>query len=60
MIGLVVLFLIIALVAAFFGFGAIVQAATSIALVLFWIFLVLFLVTLILSLVNRSHRHSHR
>jgi len=47
MIGLIILFLIIAIVAAIFGFGNIVSAATSIALILFWIFLALFVIGLL-------------
>jgi uncharacterized membrane protein YtjA (UPF0391 family) len=42
-----IIFLIIALVAAVFGFGNVAAGATSIAKVLFFIFIVLFLVTLI-------------
>jgi uncharacterized membrane protein YtjA (UPF0391 family) len=45
-------FFIIAIVAAIFGFGGIVSAATGIAKVLFFIFLILFL----LSLVSGSFR----
>ena len=52
MIGLIVLFLIVAIIAAVFGFGGIVSAATNIALILFWIFLVLFVVALIWRLVT--------
>jgi uncharacterized membrane protein YtjA (UPF0391 family) len=51
MIGLIVFFLIVAIIAAIFGFGGIVSAATSIAIILFWIFLVLFIVSLIYRLV---------
>ena len=40
-------FLIIALVAAVFGFGGIAEGAASIAKVLFYIFLVLFLISII-------------
>lgn len=40
-------FFIIALIAAFFGFGNIAGAATSIAKVLFFIFLILFVLALI-------------
>lgn len=40
------LFLVIAIVAAIFGFGGIVSAAASIAKVLFFIFLILFLISL--------------
>jgi uncharacterized membrane protein YtjA (UPF0391 family) len=42
--------LVIALVAAVFGFGGIAAGAVSIARVLFGLFLVVFLVTLVLSL----------
>jgi len=42
-----VVFLVIALVAAIFGFGGIVAPAVGIAKVLFFVFLVLFLVSLI-------------
>jgi uncharacterized membrane protein YtjA (UPF0391 family) len=42
-----VVFLVIALVAAFFGFGGIAVGAASIAKILFVIFLVLFLVSLL-------------
>ncbi len=45
MLRLAILFLIIALIAAIFGFGNIVAAATSIAKILFFIFLVLFLLS---------------
>jgi uncharacterized membrane protein YtjA (UPF0391 family) len=42
-----IVFLIIAIVAAIFGFGGIATAATGIARVLFFVFLVLFIVSLI-------------
>jgi uncharacterized membrane protein YtjA (UPF0391 family) len=42
-----VIFLIIALIAAVFGFGGIAAGAASIAKVLFFIFLVLFVLSLI-------------
>ena len=47
-----VTFLIIALVAAIFGFGGIAAGAAAIAKVLFFIFLVLFIIGLILYLVS--------
>lgn len=50
----VVIFLIIALVAALFGFTGIMVAAAGIAKVLFFIFLILFLVALVLHLVRGS------
>ena len=43
------IFFIIAIVAAIFGFGDVAAGATSIAKVLFTIFLVLFLLSLILG-----------
>jgi uncharacterized membrane protein YtjA (UPF0391 family) len=45
-------FFIIAIVAAVFGFGDIAAGATSIAKVLFFVFVVLFLLSLIASLVG--------
>ena len=47
MLGWAVVFLIIALVAAVFGFGGIAAASAGIAKLLFVIFLVLFVVSLI-------------
>ncbi|MFW6303158.1 MAG: DUF1328 domain-containing protein [Candidatus Sumerlaeota bacterium] len=47
-----IIFFIIAVVAAIFGFGNIAAAATSIAKILFFIFLVLFLVALIAGLMR--------
>jgi uncharacterized membrane protein YtjA (UPF0391 family) len=42
-----VVFLVIALVAALFGFGGIAAGASSIAQILFFVFLVLFIVSLL-------------
>lgn len=42
-----IIFLVIALAAALFGFGGIAGAAAGIAQILFWVFLVLFVLTLI-------------
>ena len=47
MLGWAVVFLIIALVAAVFGFGSIAAASAGIAKVLFFIFLVLFVISLL-------------
>lgn len=41
------IFLVIAIIAAIFGFGNIAAGATSIARILFFIFIVLFLLSLI-------------
>lgn len=42
-----VTFLIIAIIAAIFGFGGIAEGATDIAKILFYIFLVLFVISLL-------------
>lgn len=47
-------FLVIALVAALFGFGGIAAGAIEIARVLFFVFLVLFVVSLVVGLVRRG------
>lgn len=43
------IFLVIALVAAVFGFGDVYAAATGIAKILFFVFIVLFVVSLIMG-----------
>ena len=45
-------FLIVALVAAFMGFGGVASTSMQIAKTLFYVFLVFFLVALVLSLVT--------
>ena len=47
MLGWAVVFLIIALVAAVFGFGGIAVASAGIAKILFFLFLVLFVISLL-------------
>ena len=47
-------FLVIALVAALFGFGGIAAGAVEIAKILFFVFLAVFLVTLVLGLLRRG------
>jgi uncharacterized membrane protein YtjA (UPF0391 family) len=47
-------FFIIALIAALFGFGGIAAGAAEIAKILFFIFAVMFLVSLIVGLFRRS------
>ena len=49
-----VVFFVVAIVAAIFGFGNISDAATDIARILFFIFLVLFLISLIRGLLKRG------
>jgi len=41
------LFFIVSIIAAIFGFGGIASAASGIAVILFWIFLAMFLVSLL-------------
>jgi uncharacterized membrane protein YtjA (UPF0391 family) len=54
MLGWAVMFLVIALIAALFGFGGIATAAAGIAKVLFFVFLVIFLVTLVMGFARRA------
>jgi uncharacterized membrane protein YtjA (UPF0391 family) len=49
-----VIFFIIAIVAALFGFGGIAAGATEIAKILFFVFLVLFVVSLVAGLIKRG------
>jgi uncharacterized membrane protein YtjA (UPF0391 family) len=47
------IFFIIAIVAAFFGFGRIATTAAGVAQVLFFVFLVIFLVSLVIGVAGR-------
>ncbi|MEO8755870.1 MAG: DUF1328 domain-containing protein [Casimicrobiaceae bacterium] len=49
-----VIFFIIALIAAVFGFGGIAAGAVDIAKILFFVFLVLFVVSLVAGLIKRG------
>lgn len=49
-----VIFFIVAIVAALFGFGGIAAGASEIAKVLFFVFLVLFVVSLVAGLLRRG------
>lgn len=53
------MFLILAIVAAIFGFGAIVAVGIGIARVLFWVFVILFLISLIANWGSRGGRRSN-
>jgi uncharacterized membrane protein YtjA (UPF0391 family) len=53
MLGWVVTFLIIGLIAAIFGFGGIAGASFGIAKILFFIFLLLFLVAVLFGAMGR-------
>jgi uncharacterized membrane protein YtjA (UPF0391 family) len=48
------IFLVVALIAALFGFGGIASAAAGTAQILFFVFLTLFVITLIVSLARRA------
>lgn len=56
MLGWAAFFLIIALIAALFGFGVIAGTAIGIAQVLFYIFLAIFLISLIMGLARGRTR----
>ena len=47
------IFFIVALVAGALGFGGLAEASSSIAQILFYLFLVLFVISLIVGLVRR-------
>ncbi|THT99955.1 DUF1328 domain-containing protein [Lampropedia puyangensis] len=49
-----VIFFIIALVAALFGFGGIAAGATEIAKILFFIFIIIAVITFVLNLIQRK------
>ena len=48
-----ILFFVVAIVAAVFGFGGIASASAGIAQVLFFIFLVLFVIALVMKFVRK-------
>jgi uncharacterized membrane protein YtjA (UPF0391 family) len=52
LLGWAVVFLIVALIAAAFGFGGIAATAVGIAKILFFIFIVIFVVLLIMALLG--------
>jgi uncharacterized membrane protein YtjA (UPF0391 family) len=53
MLSYVWVFLILAIIAAVFGFGGIAVAAAGIAKILFFIFIAIFLVTLLFGAIRR-------
>jgi uncharacterized membrane protein YtjA (UPF0391 family) len=59
MLGWAIGFFIAALVAAVFGFGGIASAFTSIAIILFWVFLALFILSLVFGSVGGAHATRH-
>jgi uncharacterized membrane protein YtjA (UPF0391 family) len=53
MLGYALAFFIVAIIAGIFGFGVIAGAATGIAQILFFLFIVLFVVSLVAGLIRR-------
>jgi len=49
-----VIFFVVAIIAALFGFGGIAAGATEIAKILFFVFLVLFIVSLVAGVMKRG------
>jgi uncharacterized membrane protein YtjA (UPF0391 family) len=56
MLSWALMFLVIAIIAALFGFGGIATASAGIAKILFFIFVIGFLITLIAGLVGGRRR----
>ena len=54
MLGWALTFLVIAIIAAIFGFGGIAGTAAGIAQILFYIFLAIFIVSLLFGLVRKG------
>lgn len=48
------IFLVVAIVAAIFGFGGIAAGATEIAKILFWIFIIIAVVGFVMHLVRKA------
>jgi len=54
MLSWALIFFVVAIIAAVFGFGGIASASAGIAQILFFVFLVLFVVSLIMGMVRRT------
>jgi len=54
MLSWALIFFVVAIIAAIFGFGGIASASAGIAQILFFIFLVLFAISLVMGLVRRG------
>lgn len=52
LLGWAITFLVIALIAALFGFGGVAGTSVDIAVILFWVFVILFVITVIVRLVR--------
>jgi uncharacterized membrane protein YtjA (UPF0391 family) len=49
-----IIFLVVALVAAFFGFGGVAGTAMEGARILFWVAIVLFIVSVVMGFIRRA------
>lgn len=56
---LVIILLILAIAAAIFGFGGIASAITSIAIILFWVFLLAFIIGAVFRLLTGHWWYGH-
>jgi uncharacterized membrane protein YtjA (UPF0391 family) len=56
MLGIIVIFLIIALIAAALGFGGVAGVAIGFAKILFFIFIILFLLALVVAIIRGDRR----
>ncbi|MFT3729021.1 MAG: DUF1328 domain-containing protein [Terricaulis sp.] len=54
MLSWALIFFVVAIIAAIFGFGGIATASAGIAQILFFLFLVLFVVSLIMGMARRT------
>lgn len=54
MLSWALIFFVVAIIAAIFGFGGIATASAGVAQILFFLFLVLFVVSLIMGLARRG------
>ncbi len=54
MLSWALIFFVVAIIAAVFGFGGIASASAGIAQILFFVFLVLFAISLVMGLVRRT------
>ena len=57
MLRLSIIFFIIAVISAIFGFGGIADAAVDIAVFLFYFFVILFVVSLVLGLLGAKNKN---
>lgn len=59
MLRLALIFFVVALIAAVFGFGGVAAAAVDIGVFLFWVFAALFVIALLAGLLGGARSASH-